>query len=54
MRSMTPVAAACAFLPVSDYLAAWVALGSAIVGIALVGFLVVMFGRPGAQARLGV
>ena len=53
-RRYRPIAAASAFLPFSDVLAAWVAIGSAIVGIALVGFLVVTFGRPGAKARLGV
>jgi hypothetical protein len=54
MRSLNPIIAAAAFLPVSDLLAAWVAAGSAIVGISFVGFLVVKFGRPGAKARLGV
>lgn len=52
--SLMPVIAAFVFLPVSVMLAAWVAVGAAIVGISFVGFLVVKFGRPGARARLGV
>jgi len=54
MRSLQPILAAVAFLPVSDLLAAWVAMGAAIVGVAVVGLLVAVFGRPGAKARLGV
>jgi hypothetical protein len=54
MRSVTPLYFALAFLPFSDWVAAWVAIGSAIVGLALVGCLAVIFGRPGAKARLGV
>lgn len=54
MRSFTPVAVAIIFLPLTEFAVAWVAAGSAIVGLSLVGCLVVKFGRPGAKARLGV
>ena len=54
MRSIAPIYYALAFLPFSDWAAAWVAAGSAGVGLALVGCLAVIFGRPGAKARLGV
>jgi hypothetical protein len=54
MRSVTPLYYALAFLPFSDWAAAWVAAGSAVVGLALVGCLAVTFGHPGAKARLGV
>ena len=54
MSRVKPLAVALLFLPMTDFAAAWVAAGSAIVGLSLVGCLVVIFGRPGAKARLGV
>lgn len=54
MDRFKPVVAALIFLPMTDLAIAWVAAGSAIVGLSLVGCLVVLFGRPGAKARLGV
>jgi hypothetical protein len=54
MHRFKPVVAALIFLPMTDFAVAWVVAGSAIVGLSLVGCLVVLFGRPGAKARLGV
>ncbi|HEX4113467.1 MAG TPA: hypothetical protein VH020_13115 [Stellaceae bacterium] len=54
MRSLKPLAFALAFMPLSVLLVAWVVAGCAVFGLSFVGFLVVVFGRPGARVRLGV
>jgi hypothetical protein len=53
VRSLKTIGVALAFMPLSVLLVAWVAVGWTIFGLAFVGFLAVVFGRPGARLRLG-